>query len=213
MGTMTPEAAALFAEVQDAVLAEVERVGVNGLRRDAVVRAFAGRISRRTAYRWCAEILASPTPGRHLNRKVEEAMAERAQAPEPAASLARDVTEALPARPVDALGVATAGRGSARLAFVDLIGECLKDAEQLRTYARSDDGNIRSAKILLMASAHLRKTVETAARIQETLASMAQLDEFHRAIMETVAEESPACAERIVMRLRQLSNTWADAGS
>lgn len=213
MGGKAADAAAAFNDLKAAVLAEVERLGAAGVRRDKIVATFAGRVPRRTAYRWISEILASPAPARRLETLAAEAAAGRAQAPDPGAALARDVGAVLPPRPVDALGATTAARPGGRLAFMDILQQCLDDAEQVRAYARLPDGSPRSARLILAASKHLRQTIETAARIQETLASMAQLDEFHRAIMAGIAEESPATAERIVLRLRQISNTWADGGS
>lgn len=208
MGAMTVEAAALFAELQAAVLAEVERIGAEGFRRERVVAQFAGRVPRRTAYRWIGEILESGAPARHLEARAAAAVAARARSPDPAGDLARDVGRVLPPRPVDAVGSATAGRAGGRLAFMDILQQCLADAEQVRAYARTADGDVRSAKILLAASAHLRKTLETGAKIQETLASIAEMDRFHSEILAAVAEESPACAERIVMRLQQIAIAW-----
>jgi hypothetical protein len=141
---------------------------------------------------------------------VAEAVADRARASSPAAEVAREVSALLPPQPVDALAaVATSRHFEGKLAFMDLLEKCLEDAEQIRAYARSPDGTIRNARLILAASQHLRQTIETAARVQETLCEIADVDQFHREVIRAIETESPACAERLVSRLRQLNNAWS----
>ena len=208
MGSMSPAKAAVYAELHDALVAEVERIGPEGVNRAAVAARFIDRdVSERTLFRWCAEIMDGPAPARHIEAKVQEAVAARAAAPDPAADLERDVSAVLPAKPVDVAATMSVGDATA-LDFLGLLKECLADAEKLKAHALTDEGKIRNAKLLLQSSEHVRRTLETAARLQDSLIEVARVGQFHRAIFEMLREESPAFAERVVIRLRQLNVQW-----
>ena len=106
------------------------------------------------------------------------------------------------------MAAATGGVGG-EIAFMGLLESCLTDAQQILAYARTPDGAVRNAKLILMGSNHMRQTIETVARIQDTLLQMAQVKRFHQAIFDMLRQESPAFAERVVVRLRQLNVQWA----
>jgi hypothetical protein len=75
-------------------------------------------------------------------------------------------------------------------------------------YARHADGNVRSAKILLSAAEVLRRSLDTAVKLQQAVLEVSQVEKFHAAVFETVREESPDTAERLLLRLRQLNASW-----
>ena len=101
----------------------------------------------------------------------------------------------------------TAGLGGT-VPAIEQLGECIRAAQQVMAYARHADGNVRSAKILLTggggAQALARYRGETAAGGHGGFAGR----KFHAAVFETIREESPATAERLLVRLQQLNASW-----
>lgn len=96
MGSMPVASAALHAELHDALMAEVSRVGPEGVNKAGVVAKFSGRgVSERTLFRWCAEVMDGGEPGQTLARKVKSAAAERAaRLPDPAEAAVEVAAEA-----------------------------------------------------------------------------------------------------------------------
>jgi hypothetical protein len=151
MGVMTQAAALLKAEVQDAVIAEVGRVGPGGFSKDAIVKRFADRSAGRTTlYRWVDACLASGEPGQRL-------------------------------------------------------------AKQVTAYARTEGGEVRNAKLLVTASEHLRRSIETASRLYDSIVAVQRIDQFNNELLtaiEAVHEEFPEAAELIIRRTRALADRW-----
>ena len=72
MGAMSKASAELYAEVSDAVLVEVEQIGVDGINAAGIVARFVGRgVSERQLYRWINQIMSSGQPGQHIARKIK----------------------------------------------------------------------------------------------------------------------------------------------
>lgn len=192
-------------EVEAAVLAELERVGPEAFNKAALVARFEGRgASRATLYRWVDGPLKSGAAGQHLARKVKAAANQRAaRTDDPAADAAREAVAKLPV-PVRVDDIASSGT----LPVIEKLNECIRTAEQVMAYARTDEGKVRNAKMLLAASEHLRRALDTATRLYEAMREVNQVDRFHAAIMEAIAQESPEAAERLVTRLSQLATQW-----
>ncbi len=195
----SPERDELRAEVEAAVLAEIERVGPDALSKNAVAKRFHGRgVSAATVWRWVDAVVKSGRAGQHLARKVKKAAAARAaRSPNPAADAAAEVATKLPAlvSPDDIVGAGGA------INAIGQLQDCIRAAQQVMGHARTPEGGVRMAKTLLAASEHLRRCMETTARLAEAMRNVAEVDRFHEAILAEVAKESPACAERILVRL------------
>jgi hypothetical protein len=73
------------------------------------------------------------------------------------------------------------------------------------THARTDDGKVRNARLLLAASEHLRRCIETAAKITDTLMRADKVERYHTAIIEEIA------AERILLHISRLTAAWGNA--
>lgn len=209
MGVMTDASVELFAEFHDAVLAEIERIGPTGLERNKLIRRFLNRgVSRRTLYRWCADILASPTSLRQLETSVTAAAADHADGSDLAKQGHNQVRAMLLPAPPDFVAAATANRGNRRLSFIGLIERCVEDAEDVLEYARTPEGDIRNARLVLAASRHLLQTVETAARVQSSLYDTEKMHRFNDQVIEAIMQESPECARKLLRRLEQLTDAW-----
>ena len=196
----------LHAKVEAAVLEEVGRVGVDGFDRAALVRRFEGHgASPRTLYRWIGVLFESGRIGQHLARTVQEAVAARSAAsPDPAAEAAREVGEILPR--LASPGEIAAGGGP--IAVMALLQNCVQAAVDTMRHAKTDDGRVRNSKLLLAASAELRKCLETTVRIFETMREVSHVDRLHAEIIEEIGRESPELAERVLRRLDQFCSRF-----
>ena len=210
---MSGTATAAYAQMVTAVLEAVERIGPDGIDKAALVAKFTAQgISRTTAYRWLAEILESGRPIAHLQAKVADAVVARSAATaDPASSAARESDRLIPRPP--SIIAAIAGGRHGNLSFMALLESCIADAQQILAFARTEDGRVRNARLILAASQHLRQTLETAAKIQQSVLSIANIDEFHGAILAELSACAPELGEKVVQRLRQLTSRWSPTGS
>jgi hypothetical protein len=201
------EKAALRAEVEDAVLQELRRVGPAAFAKMTIARRFLGRASQASLYRWVDAALAKAGP-KLAGEVVAAAEVRAARTAEPALQAAREAAATtLPRVPrVED----TAGLGGT-VPAIERLGDCIRAAQQVMDYARHADGNVRSAKILLAATEVLRRSLDTAVKLQQAIMDVAQVEEFHTAVVEAIREESPATAERLLVRLRQLNTSWGPA--
>ena len=140
------------------------------------------------------------TEARVERQRQEAAEARAARSNAAAADAAREATTAPPAavRPED-----IAGAGGT-LAVIEKLQACIRAAEQVMAYARTEDGRVRNVKALLAASQHLRRSLETAIKVQQTMMELAEVEKFHQAIFDVLREETPELVERVVRRLHQL---------
>jgi hypothetical protein len=198
------EKVALRAELETAVLEELRRVGPTAFEKMTIARRFLGQASQATLYRWVDAALAKA--GSKLAGEVVAAAEARAtRTAEPSLEAARQaVTTTLPWVPrVED----TAGFGGT-VPAIEQLGECIRAAQQVMAYARHADGNVRSAKILLTATEVLRRSLDTAVKLQQTIVDVSQIERFHAAVVEAIREESPTTAERLLVRLQQLNTRW-----
>lgn len=86
-----------------------------------------------------------------------------------------------------------------------VLAACLQNARAVIDHAQPDGGKVRQPKLLLAASRLMAETLRTAAAVSETLQDERKVRDFYRAIMEEIAAESPAVAERIAARLEALN--------
>ncbi len=158
-----------------------------------IVSHFSGRgIGRSTLYRWITDAM-------------EEAAAQIAVAAREESGVAPEV-EALNE---PGAGGAVATRGIVAQADLDAtailhaLHDNMEASRQVMAHSRKDDGSVRNAKLLMVASENLRRGIETASRIFEAVHSVQRVEAFHRMILEEIAAESPTCAKRIWDRLEQ----------
>jgi hypothetical protein len=207
MAVMSKKARELRAELETAMLGEAEHVGPDGFDRAAVVSRFMDRgVSRPTIFRWAAEIVNSGRLGQHVTRKIREAAEERASR---SADAARDAAEEVMAKlpPTMTVGdmVSSPGR---TIDVIERLKQCIAVADQVIKYARTDSGGVRNSRLLIQASEHLRRSLDTAARLQRAIYEMGEVEKFHQAIFDIIKEEAPEAAERLLMRLEQNCAAW-----
>lgn len=197
----------LRAEVEAAALAEAERAGADGFRADAVVRRFMeSGVDRATLYRWIAALKSSGRMGAHLAARVRAAPAERgASAGVPADDAAREAAALLP-RPLRPEEITVAG---GVVSFTASLRRCVATAEQVLRQSTAPDGSIRTPRLALNASDHLRRCLETAARVAVAMRDLQNLRRFHLAVIDVVRAENPDAAERLLRSLERLTDELA----
>jgi hypothetical protein len=205
MAKLSPDAAKVRAELEAAVLAEAARSGIEKFNRTKVLEAFKGRAGRSTLFRWVDAVLAGGKVIDHVTGTVKAAAAKRAKREaDPAAAAAIEAVSKLPALiKVDDVA------GTGAISVIDHLNKCIAVADQVIRYAQNVDGSVRNSKLLLGASEHMRRNLETAAKITQLMMSAERLERFNQAVIEEIAKDSAETAERIAMRLAKLTSQWA----
>ncbi|MBV9250327.1 MAG: hypothetical protein JO227_13915 [Acetobacteraceae bacterium] len=193
-------------EVEAAVVAEAERIGPDGFDKAAVVKKFLGRgVSRATLYRWVDAVLATGKPGAAVVQKVKAAAKERAaRTSDPAEDAAAEAVEKLPA--VVKVEDITGTHGP--IPVIEKLGQCVRIAEKLIKHAETPEGGVRNAKLLLTASEHLRRTLETTVRLHEAIMDTVQVERFHEAVFNVLRRKDPMLVEEVLAELRALNAQW-----
>jgi hypothetical protein len=197
----------LRAEVEAAVLADVTKLGPDQFSKVDVVRRFIERgASRATLFNWVNAILDSGRPGQHVARIVKKAAEARAaRTPEPAKEVAGEIAAMLPVRvSVDEV---VKGGGST-LNVIDKLNSIVADLDALVAHAKTDDGKVKNARLLLSASRELRGCVETGLKLYQAMREVGQVDRLQEAMLDEIEKLSPETAEAIYRRMDQIASQW-----
>jgi hypothetical protein len=152
-------------------------------------------LGRATVFRWMAAAKKSAVAGGGGEGKRPRGRPRRAAAePVVVAGIARKLPPIPTVRDMTASGL---------LPVMTLLQDCIRHAQDLITHARGTDGGVRNARLLMQASEHLRRAVETAAKLNETVAIQQEMQAFHTACLSEIAIEAPAVQERILNRLHR----------
>jgi hypothetical protein len=205
MAVMTREAMALHAELEAAILTEVEALGVKRFSKASVVRPFLDRCSQATLYRWTNEILAAGKPGQHAIRRAREAADARALVSlDPVTEVLEAVKDRLPA----VIRIEDVGAGGTTRGVIARLEHVMSDVEMLVKHAKTADGAVRNARLLLVALTELRRCLETSVRIYQAMKEVDHVDQLHAAILGEIRKESPEVAERILRRMEDIATQW-----
>lgn len=208
MTAPTASGEALRGEFEAGATAEIERVGPERLDKAALVKAWGGRgASRATLYRWLEALMKSGAPGRAIVDQIRTAAAARKEvAADASFSAAKEAALAIESIPAPRVADIT---GFGVVAFAEKLQEIISNCDFLLKYARGDEEDKpRNAKLFMMANEGLRRSLETALKLQEELREASAVDRMIAAIMEELRKESPELAERVVRRLRMLATEW-----
>jgi hypothetical protein len=210
MGGMSEDALAMRDKFEQALLAEVARVGLEHFTPDAVIKRFLGCGGKRTSlYRWQRELMATDRPREHLDRVTAQAVAIRAAVdPEPAAGAAGAAADGAKAV-IIAQHVVRGTGGAGAMALLEKLHDCIKTAEDVLAHAKTPEGKVRNSKLMLQAAENLRRSIETGSKIAEMLVRADKIEQFNRAVIEEIAKVSPELAEQVALRLSQLASSWA----
>ena len=93
------------------------------------------------------------------------------------------------------------------LPIADYLGEAIGYTMETLRYFRGDDPQKpRNPKGVLAAGSTLAHQTKTALAVHQSLMAAQRVDEFHAAMIEEIARDSPEVAQRITNRLRALTS-------
>lgn len=193
----------LRAEMEAAVMSEVERVGPSGFVKDVVVRPFLGRgVHVATLYRWVDSCLISGRPAAAATAAIKAKVnAIIAKAPDPAEAATGEVLARIPT----AITVADASADPGGIsAVIERIARIARNLDALESHARGEDGKVRNSGLLLKVSAAMNRSLESTVRIRDSLRDDEALERRTAMFVEEIRAESPDCARRIAVRLHAL---------
>lgn len=171
-----------------------------GATESLVSRYVAKGVTRRTVFRWIAAAKKSPATGEALviearrRRSARRALAKGDGPTEEIAALlppvptladAEEMAAAEPGAPVER------GQPGQRMTVMERLEFCLGNAEQVIRFAKTTDGEVRNAKLLLAASEHLRRSLETAAKLHQAMMEYSKAERFQDAILEEIGRGVP----------------------
>ncbi|HME20435.1 MAG TPA: hypothetical protein VKI44_03590 [Acetobacteraceae bacterium] len=95
------------------------------------------------------------------------------------------------------------------ISWVEELRGSIQLAKQLIDQARdqADPKRIRLVKQALMASEHLGKCLERAAKLSEIARDLASFERFNQSIIDAIQKEGPEVARRVLRRLGDWLNT------
>lgn len=93
------------------------------------------------------------------------------------------------------------------LPLAEYLGKAITYTMEALEYFRGDDAKKpRNPKGVLAAGSTLANQTKAALAVHQALMSAQRVDEFHAAMIEEIARESPEVAQRITNRLRALTS-------
>jgi hypothetical protein len=193
----------LRARVESAVNKAVAATGVEGFRKDRVVRRFLDQgASRATIYRWVDQHIASGIPSQKAARAVRAAA--RARGPDGRAQVVAELEARMPVGA--GLDHVAGGR---TVNVIERLQRVLENLDAVVLHAKAPDGSVRNAKLLVLASDKTRAALETCVIIFKELRSVYRLDAMHRLIIEEIAKNDAPTAERILRRIDVVASRWS----
>lgn len=190
----------LRAAVRKAVTDDLASVGPAGFDKGAVVARFMGKgADRATLYRWVSADLATGRPGQVATRRIKAAASGSAEPADVAAEVGAKLPTVLAVEDV---------AGTPALRVMEELRAAIADVRAVRTYAKTPEGGVRNAKLILQSAEVLRRCLDTATRIVEAMHEVSQVDRLHSIILEEIAKLSPECAEAICARIGQVATEW-----
>jgi hypothetical protein len=199
-------ATGLREQVEAAVADQIRHLGPGGVDKAAVVRRFSGGgAGRSTLYRWIDAVIAHGAEGIKAIQALRAAVGKPSP---PVDSNADPVTRAAALLPRTTDVVSHVGGFSSTIAIVELLQQTLGAAQQVMRHARTTDGEVRNAKLLLQAAEATRRGIETTMRMAESLREVAATDEFYAAVIAEIRQFDPQAAERLFHKLDKLTSQW-----
>jgi hypothetical protein len=196
---------ALKEQVRNAAIAMARLTGWAALDRAALVAEFKGRAGRSTLYRWLSEIDGAPLD-RTVGEMIQDARAGcRAGVESVAGEVKARALVPIPMAP--SIGDCFAAVTPAHI--IENLHRLLSASTDVMARSRDSAGAVRNGKMLLQAAEQMRRSLETAVKLQEAISDGLRVEAFHRTLLDEVAKLDPAAAARIVARLSDVNDSWA----
>ena len=192
--TTIEQPSALRQEVQSAAITAARITGWAALGRPALLAKFRDQAPRSTLYRWLKEIDGAP-----LERTTTEMIRDaRRGGHAEVESVAGEIQVRAAARfpRVPSLEACVAAVTPAHV--IEKLHKCLAAGDAVIEKSRGAAGEVRNRKMLLAAAEQLRRSLETAVKLQGIIADSLEVEKFHQAILDEIAKIEPEVARHIV---------------
>jgi hypothetical protein len=208
-------------EAEEFIRAEIARLGPDALDKGAIVRRYVERGASKTrVHEWIKALVhdaKNPAPD---TLPADLAVAEAAMQ---AAGHAK-VLDSLPG-PEDLAQVEMAARvavdaaapahdapltlvsGGTAIAL-ERVQKIIGTIERVMTYSHHADGRIRNPRVALASAEALRKTLETALKLYETISDIQTVQRFIDAVMAELRAADRDLARCVVERLQGIQGRW-----
>ena len=173
------------------VRAELARVGVEALDKNTIIRRYAGLGASRTRARaWVdGEIARAGKPaGKPVGAKASA---------EPIA----------PAPPAGG-GVPSIVPDSAK-GVLEHLTMVMETSTRVLNASHDASGKVRNSKLALASAEQLRRCLETALKIYESINNVQQVERFMACVIEELRLLEPEAARAVVDRMRATKGRWA----
>ena len=160
--------------------------------------------SRATLFRWIGAAINSGKPAQAVTRKVRAPASKPDETPQIAAPGGPQIVATLPLR-LSLDDTLTPNRG---LRVFDRLAATVADVELVQQHAKTDDGKVRNARLLLLSAARMLTCLEVSVKMVQAMHAVDRVDQFHAIIMDEIAKESPRCAAAILARVGEVSKQW-----
>lgn len=192
-------------EIRTAALNDITREMVKyGQDRDWSIlwRSKYSAVKKPTWYRWVNEVKGDGVAGRKAAKAVK-AKAKRDSQLLSQKNIVQELSDTLPeiVRPGD---IANTGI----IAVMDEINKAISRANRVIDICETADGRIRNPKMYLAASKHSLEALRTAAQVADQLMNAQKADRFLTAVFDCINDVDRELAERIVVRMRDLNDSW-----
>lgn len=184
-----------------------------------VVREFRSRhaIAASTLYRWVDAMRASGVLGQQMGGGPSENFADTLSTDnlsgQDEITDDTDGEEIPPAQQPLARLAPDIPPPSSGIAVVANLEQCIAGALQIMRHARKAPRDLEQARVLIAASEHLRRCLETAIRLREQIVTYEKIEAFHRAVVSTLREDCPLAADRALEKLERLCRDWSQSGN
>jgi hypothetical protein len=101
--------------------------------------------------------------------------------------------------------------GDAALDVGAELRACLDVARRVQKSAEKEDGTPRDANLMLRASEHRRRVIETGFHLAREWADVRRIESFMAAVMRGLESRDRTLAEEVIREMRRLRETWFPA--
>ncbi|HTY93918.1 MAG TPA: hypothetical protein VMC02_08520, partial [Steroidobacteraceae bacterium] len=91
---------------------------------------------------------------------------------------------------------------------IEKLDYVIKNLDLLIAHAKTEDGKVRNARLLLSATDRMRAALGTATKLYQAMREVNQVDRLHEAIIRRIRELSPVTAEAILRDIDQIAAQW-----
>jgi hypothetical protein len=195
------------AQVSEAVRRSIDKYGTPAWDKARILKPFAGQAARSTLYRWIDEAVAEHRPAARAIKAARKAAKKGAILPDAEAA----ATEVALSGALVPSGEMLAGALEVRKMVVRLEA-CMVNCEDVFAHSRTPEGRVRLAKTLMQATDNMRRTIEAATKLHQTLMASGEVERFKAELVATiraVAAAYPEASRVLLSRIQELSGRWA----